>query len=46
MLSLDFFKDVNGDKIPKFPSVAYHKFTVEDVQRSEFVKTVIRAYSS
>lgn len=41
-----FFKDVNGDKIPKFPSVAYHKFDVEDVQRSEFVKTVLRAYST
>lgn len=41
-----FFKDVNGDKIPKFLSVAYHKFDVEDVMRSEFVKTVIRAYSS
>lgn len=32
------------DKTPKFNEVAYHAFTVDDVQRSEIVKTVIRAY--
>jgi phosphate starvation-inducible protein PhoH and related proteins len=29
---------------PKFNDVAFHTFTVDDVQRSEIVKTVIRAY--
>ena len=33
------------DGTPKFPDVApLHSFTVDDVQRSEIVKTVIRAY--
>lgn len=41
-----FFKDYDGEKVAKYPSCAYHSFDVEDVQRSEFVKTVIRAYSS
>jgi phosphate starvation-inducible PhoH-like protein len=41
-----FFKDVQGEKVPKFPSIAYHKFEVDDVQRSEFVKNVIRAYGT
>ena len=41
-----FFKDVQGEKVSKFPSVAYHKFEIDDVQRSEFVKTVLRAYSA
>lgn len=36
-----FDKDMNS----KYDSVAYHKFEVEDVQRSELVKTIIRAYS-
>lgn len=31
--------------VPKYPTVDYHEFEVEDVQRSEIVKTVIRAYS-
>lgn len=30
--------------VSHFPDVAYHTFDVEDVQRSEIVKTVIRAY--
>lgn len=33
------------DGTAKYPDIALHKFTVEDVQRSEIVKTVIRAYS-
>lgn len=31
---------------PKYPSVEYHSFDVEDVQRSDMVKSVIKAYSS
>lgn len=30
---------------PNYANVAYHSFDVEDVMRSEIVKTVIRAYS-
>ncbi len=30
---------------PKYPYTALHKFEVDDVQRSELVKTIIRAYS-
>lgn len=41
-----FFKDYNGEMVAKYPNCAYHSFDVEDVQRSEFVKTVIRAYST
>ena len=29
----------------KYPEVCYHGFSVDDVQRSDIVKTVIRAYS-
>lgn len=36
-----FFYD---DMEPKFPEVGYYSFDVEDVQRSEIVKSVIRAY--
>lgn len=32
------------EKEPRFADVGYYKFGVEDVQRSEIVKTVIRAY--
>lgn len=35
-----FDKEMN----PKFSDVAFHKFQIEDIQRSEIVKTVIRAY--
>lgn len=40
--------DEDGERYleARFPGVAYHKFEIEDVQRSEIVKTVIRAYSS
>lgn len=34
-----------SDKEPKYEAVAYHEFEVEDVMRSDLVKTVIRAYS-
>ena len=30
---------------PKFPDMAYHRFGVEDVMRSEIVKSVIRGYT-
>jgi phosphate starvation-inducible protein PhoH len=30
---------------PKYPDISYHRFTIEDIQRSDFVKTVVRAYS-
>lgn len=30
---------------PKYDNISYHRFDVEDVQRSEIVKTVIRAYA-
>ncbi len=33
------------DGTPKFSSVAYHEYTVEDVVRSELTKTIIKAYS-
>lgn len=32
------------DKIPHYKDVGYYKFGIEDVQRSEIVKTVIKAY--
>lgn len=32
------------DKEPRYADVGYYKFGIEDVQRSEIVKTVIRAY--
>jgi predicted ribonuclease YlaK len=41
-----FFKEVGGEMVAKYPYCAYHQFGVEDVQRSEFVKTVIKAYST
>lgn len=36
---------INEDGTPKYQDIAFHKFSVEDVQRSDIVKTVIRAYS-
>lgn len=33
------------DGTAKYPDVSFHKFSVDDVQRSDIVKTVIRAYS-
>lgn len=32
------------DKEPRYADVGYYKFGIEDVQRSEIVKTVIKAY--
>lgn len=42
--ALPRFFDTN--MMGKYPNVVYHEFDVEDVQRSELVKTVIRAYGS
>lgn len=38
-------KFTNKSGEPKFDSVAFHKFTIDDVQRSDFCKMVLRAYS-
>lgn len=35
---------INEDGSSKYSDVGYYKFTPEDVQRSEIVKTVLRAY--
>lgn len=35
----------NGSLIPRYESVEHFKYGIEDVQRSEIVKTVIKAYS-
>lgn len=39
------FFDVINDYEPKYDYVAYHEFEVDDVQRSDLVKTVIKAYT-
>lgn len=39
-----FFYDERGYKTPKFNGVDFHQFEIDDVQRSEFCKTVLRAY--
>lgn len=39
-----FFTTENGVMVPKYSDVGYFKFDIEDVQRSEIVKTVLRAY--
>lgn len=36
-----FFDD---DYKPRYEDVAFHKFEIEEIQRSEIVKTVVRAY--
>lgn len=41
--ALSRFFDRNGNA--RWPDVGHYEFGVEDVQRSEIVKTVIRAYS-
>lgn len=35
----------NEDMSPKYPDVGYHEFDIEDVQRSEIVKTILKAYA-
>lgn len=40
-----FREDQKGLMIPRWENVEHMKFEVEDVQRSEIVKTVIKAYS-
>lgn len=39
-----FFKVEDGELVPRFDDVGIHKFEINDVMRSEIVKTVIRAY--
>ena len=39
-----FFVQTDGEFLPKFNGIDYHKFEIDDVQRSEFCKTVLRAY--
>lgn len=40
-----FFTLHDGEIVPKFDGVDYHTFDIDDVQRSEFCKTVLRAYA-
>lgn len=40
-----FFVDTHDGVASKFEGVDYHRFEIDDVQRSEFCKTVLRAYS-
>lgn len=35
----------DADMQPKYPDIAFHKFEIDEIQRSEIVKTVVRAYS-
>lgn len=39
-----FFNKEDEDYVSKFNDTAIHQFTIDDVQRSDFVKTVIQAY--
>lgn len=39
-----FFYLEDGEYVPRFDEVAMHKFEIEDIMRSEIVKTVVRAY--
>lgn len=44
--ALPRFFDATADGLePKYESVAFHKFSVQDVMRSDIVKTVITAYT-
>lgn len=40
-----FFYKEDGEIIPKFDNIEYHKFEIQDIQRSELVKSVVTAYS-
>ena len=40
-----FFTEEDGYIDQRFEGVDYHSFDIDDVQRSEFCKTVLRAYS-
>lgn len=45
--ALEKFFLLDGSNIviqPRFDSIAYHRFSVEEIQRSEICKTVVRAY--
>lgn len=39
-----FFVWEDGECLPKYEGFAYHTFSIDDVQRSDIVKSVIRAY--
>jgi phosphate starvation-inducible PhoH-like protein len=39
-----FFVIKDGEYFPRYDGVDYHEFDIEDIQRSEIVKTVIKAY--
>lgn len=39
-----FIKDSDGTYESRFRDIAHHSFTIDDVQRSDFVKTVLTAY--
>jgi phosphate starvation-inducible PhoH-like protein len=41
-----FFTQDGATKVQRYDNIAYHGFDVEDVQRSDIVKDVIRAYST
>ena len=40
-----FFAEDNGMLVPKYDSVAFHSFGVQDIMRSDIVKTVVTAYT-
>lgn len=40
-----FFKFEDGWVVPKFDDVGFHEFTIQEIMRSEIVKTVVTAYS-
>jgi predicted ribonuclease YlaK len=39
-----FYKDADGNFVSKFKDIDHHAFTIDEVQRSDFVKTVLTAY--
>jgi phosphate starvation-inducible PhoH-like protein len=44
--ALERFFDIDDEFVtPKYPDVGFHEFDVEEVMRSQIVKTVIKAYS-
>lgn len=40
-----FTKNAEGEYVSRFRGIDFHKFGINDVQRSDFVKTVLMAYS-
>ncbi len=41
-----FVKDGSGNYYSRFDGIDFHEFGIQDVQRSDFVKTVLTAYSN